>query len=161
MTDPRPQTRRRLEPDQLTALWYLCCSDNTTPLERVIEILDPPARDLIPGLSYAIERKRLNMIHYLLEYGVPVNGHRVLDAIRERSIPILEMLREYGWDDVNSMVYDREAVTALTWVVLDYPSLISVSHFTTTGYLHCLNVSIYQRRCRKTLLSLSSCRGEP
>jgi hypothetical protein len=41
------------------------------------------------------------MMRYLLNRGISVGGHEVEEALRAQSIPALEMLREYGWKDVN------------------------------------------------------------
>jgi len=109
------QPRPRLEPDQLSALWQACDSKDTAPLAQLIEKLDPSAHDLRTGLTFAIERNHLNMVRYLLERGVPVDGYVVRVALQARSIPVLEMLREFGWD-VN-MKLGEIALTALRWVI--------------------------------------------
>jgi hypothetical protein len=101
MTHQHPQSRPRLEPEQFTALWQACCSDDIAPLARLIETLNPPINEFWTGLCVAIHHNYLNMVRYLLERGVPVDGSVVEKALEARSIPILEMLREFGWDDVN------------------------------------------------------------
>src|SRR5215469_1685579 len=82
---PRPQ----LEPDQLSALWQACDSKDTTPLAQLIETLDPPAHDLRTCLTFAIEGSHLNVVRYLLERGVPVDGYVVRVALQAQSIPVL------------------------------------------------------------------------
>jgi hypothetical protein len=114
MTYQQPQQRPRLEPEQLSALRNACDSDNTTPLERLIETLDPSVNDLRPGLWVAIKHNHLNMVRYLLERGVSADGSAVKKAIEARSIPVLEILREFGWE-VNMKLGDI-AMTALKWV---------------------------------------------
>jgi len=112
MAHQQPQPRRRLEPEKLTALWEACESNDTAPLAHLIEALEPSAGDLKMGLVRAIKGNHLNMVRYLLERGVPVRGSVLEAALRARSIPVLEMLREFGWDDVNMKV-DQIALTAL------------------------------------------------
>ena len=46
----------------------------------------------------AIERGHLSMIRYLLERGMSTTGSIVRVALEARSIPVLEILREIGWD---------------------------------------------------------------
>jgi len=48
-------------------------SNNTAPLAQLIETINPPAIDLMPGLMVAIERGHLSMIRYLLERGVSIS----------------------------------------------------------------------------------------
>lgn len=100
MAHQHPQPRD-LEPEQLSALWQACCSDDTAPLAHLIETLNPRGEDLAPGLWSAIQHNNLNMVRYLLERGAAANESAVEKALDARSIPILEMLREFGWDDVN------------------------------------------------------------
>jgi len=101
----------RLEPEQLSALWQAYSSNDTAPLAHLIETLNPGAEDFAPGLWYAIKHNHLNMVRYLLERGAPVDEDAVEQALRARSIPILEMPREFGWDDVNMKLRD-------TWTAL-------------------------------------------
>lgn len=110
MAHQHPQPRH-LEPEQLSALWQACCSNDTAPLAHLIETLNPRAEDFAPGLWSAIQRNDLHMVRYLLERGAPVNESAVEQALQARSIPILEMLREFGWDDVNMKL--RNTWTAL------------------------------------------------
>jgi hypothetical protein len=43
------------------------------------------------------------MVRYLLAQGVDhVDGYVVQRAIKASIIPVLEVLRNYGWDDVNA-----------------------------------------------------------
>lgn len=111
MTYQQPQRRPRLEEEQLSALRNACGSDNTAPLERLIETLDPSANDLRPGLRVAIKHNHLNMVRYLLERGASADGSAVEEALKARSIPALEILREFGWE-VNMKLGDV-AMTAL------------------------------------------------
>jgi hypothetical protein len=55
------------------------------------------------------------MMRYLLDRGLSVGGHEVKEALRAQSIPALEMLREYGWKDVNMNLGEgmQSACTAL------------------------------------------------
>jgi hypothetical protein len=110
-----PPQRERLEPDKLSALWRACNSTDTAPLAELIEALDPPVDDLRPGFWHAIENGNLIMMRYLLDKGLSVGGHEVQAAVRAKSIPALEMLREYGWKDVNMNLGERvgSAHTAL------------------------------------------------
>jgi ankyrin repeat protein len=98
MTQLQPQPSPRLPPEQLSALWRACDSNNIAPLAQLIETLNPPADDLMPGLMVAIERGHLSMIRYLLERGMSITGSIVRVALEVRSIPVLEILREFGWD---------------------------------------------------------------
>ena len=55
------------------------------------------------------------MMRYLLDRGISVGGTEVKQALRGQSIPALEVLREYGWKDVNMNLGERgeSACTAL------------------------------------------------
>lgn len=112
MAHQQPKPRDRLEPEQFMALWQACRSNDTAPLESLVETLNPPINEFLTGLCIAIRNKHLDMVRYILERGFPVKGDIVQEALRARSIPILEMLREFGWDDVN-MSLDSVACTAL------------------------------------------------
>ena len=100
MTHQQPQPRPRLKPEQLNALWDACDSNDIAPLEQLglMEMLDPPIDELTPGLVIAVQGNHLNMVRYLLERGVPVVGRAVQKALRNGSIPALEILREFGWE---------------------------------------------------------------
>lgn len=111
MAYQQPQRPPRLEQEQLSALKNACDSDNTAPLERLIETLDPSVDNLKPGLWVAIKHNHLKMVRYLLERGVSVNEFAVKRAIQAKSIPALEILREFGWE-VNMKLGDI-AMTAL------------------------------------------------
>lgn len=102
---------RQLEPDQLSTIWRACDSNDTTSLAHLIETLQPSLFDLGTGLLTAIKGNHVEMVRYLLEQGVSVDGNVVEMALRTGSIPILEMLREYGWE-VN-MKLGQFAITAL------------------------------------------------
>lgn len=115
MAHQQPQPRERLEPDQFMALWQACDSDDTAPLEHLIKTLDATVDDLHTGLSVAIKHNHLNMVRHLLDRGVAVNGYIVREALHARSIPVLEMLREFGGWEVNMKV--DAAMTALKWVI--------------------------------------------
>jgi hypothetical protein len=108
----QPQPRPYLEPEQLSELQNACDSDDTVPLAHLIEALNPRVDDLTPGLWIAIQHNHLNMVRHLLERGVPAGKFAVRRAVEAKSIPALEMLREFGWDDVN-MQLDTVALTAL------------------------------------------------
>jgi hypothetical protein len=110
-----PPQRERLEPDKLSALWRACNSTDTAPLAELIEALDPPIDDLAPGFWNAIEDGNLIMMRYLLDRGISVGGYEIKAAVRAHSIPALEILREYGWKDVNMNLGEgrRSACTAL------------------------------------------------
>ena len=112
MAHQQPQPRSRLKREQLSELWKACDSEDTVPLTYLIEALDPHVDDLTRGLWVAIEHNRLKMVRHLLELGVPVDRFVVRRAVEAKSIPALEMLREFGWDDVN-MQLDTIALTAL------------------------------------------------
>jgi hypothetical protein len=59
-----------------------------TPLQR-------ERLDLKPGFWHAIRDSNLIMMQYLLDRGLSVSGHEVKEALRAKSIPALEMLREW------------------------------------------------------------------
>jgi hypothetical protein len=99
----------------MRALTKACDSNDTTHVAHLIETLDPPAIYLKSGLACAIRGNHLNMVRYLLERGAPVKGRPVKTAVRAKSIPALEMLREFGWE-VNMQLEEDLAYTALQWV---------------------------------------------
>lgn len=120
MADQQLQPRRSLTLAQLRALTKACDSNNTTQVAHLIETLDPPASRLSAGLASAIRGNHLNMVRYLLERGAPVKGRPVIEAVQSKSIPALEMLREFGWE-VNMQLEDEVAFTALQWVFDNIP----------------------------------------
>ena len=116
MAQQQPQPRRSLTPDQQRALTKACDSNDTAQVAYLIETLDPPVGYLSSSLSTAISRNHLNMVRYLLERGTPIKGWPVISAVQAKSIPALEMLREFGWE-VNMQLEDEIAYTALQWVL--------------------------------------------
>ena len=114
---PPTSLRDRVEPEVLSALWDLCCSTDTAPLEKMIKTLEPTKEDLRPGLWYAIERGNFVMMRYLLDdFGMSVERHEIEEALRRKSIPVFEFLRDRGqgrWDDPNVNLGERLAHTAL------------------------------------------------
>lgn len=124
MTQP---PRERLEPHEFSKLYDACLSNDTESLAELIKDLNPSISELTLGLSYAIEHGNHIMMRYLLDQGIPVCGSLVEDAIRAKSqsIAALEMLREYGWEDVNLNL--SEGVPAIT--ALWYDSLFTFHHY--------------------------------
>ena len=51
-------------------------------------------------------------MRYLLELGIPVGDSEIRAALEAQSIPALELLREYGWKDINANL-SGSACTAL------------------------------------------------
>jgi len=116
MAQQQPQLRPSLTPSQYTAIANACDSNDTAQVAHLIETLDPPVGYLSSSLSTAISRNHLNMVRYLLERGTPIKGWPVISAVQAKSIPALEMLREFGWE-VNMQLEDDIAFTALQWVL--------------------------------------------
>jgi hypothetical protein len=108
------ELRPRLEPDKLVALWQACASNDIAPLLRLIEILDPVASELTPGIAISIQDSYLDMLRFLLKEGVSFSGEDVRKALKARSFPALKMLREFGWD-INANL-DNSGVTALRYM---------------------------------------------
>ena len=96
-------------------LWKACNSTDTVPLTELINDLDPPINDLRPGLWHAIQNGNLIMMRYLLDRGISIGGNEIMEALQAQSIPALEVLREYGWNDVNMNLGEggQSACTAL------------------------------------------------
>ena len=116
MAYQQPQPCRILEPHQARAITKACDSNDTAPLAHLVEALDPSAGYLTPGLVAAIKANHIDMVRYLLDLGAPAKGSAVQAALQAKSISILEMLREFGWD-VNMRLADGGvALTALQWV---------------------------------------------
>lgn len=93
----------RLENEELSSLWHACATNDTSTLIGLIETLKPTLVDLLPGLVTAMSEGFLVMARYLLELGVEINSSIVNKALRVKSIPLLDLLREFGWD-VNTRV---------------------------------------------------------
>jgi hypothetical protein len=91
----------RLEPDILSRLWKACDLTDTAPLAKLIDTYNPPITDLAPGFWSAIERENYIMMRYLLDRGMPVRPVEIETAVRAKSIAALEILKEYGWEDVD------------------------------------------------------------
>ena len=112
MGHQKPSPRADITQDQLPALWEACDSDETTPLEHLIDTLDVEGY-LNTCLSFAVEHNRINIIRCLLERGVPFE-RSLPEALKGGSIQILELFREFGWDDVNHKVDEHgSAITPL------------------------------------------------
>lgn len=109
MTAPQ---RDRLEPHQLSAIWQACDSTKIPALVELIDTLKPSLNDLKPGLWQAIKRGDLTLMRYLLDLGIPVGHSEIRAALEAQSIPALELLREYGWEDINANL-SGSACTAL------------------------------------------------
>lgn len=99
MTIDDEDVGRSLGLSQLSRLWSACLTSNTSELARLIETLNPAIRDLQPGLSAAIDRGLVERSRYLIERGVALDSHMFWTALRQKSIPMLDlMIREFGWD---------------------------------------------------------------
>jgi hypothetical protein len=105
--------RRVATADQITAFREACRSDDIEPLERFIDRLIVPDYILRYGLGHAIEHNCINVIRRLLERGVSFEDEGLAMALRRGSIPILEMLREFGWADANKVVFESSNRTPL------------------------------------------------
>jgi hypothetical protein len=113
MEYPPASNSEHLTDERLVALWRACESDDTAPLAQFIQLWDPSTHELNIGLQRAIEGGYLNTARFLLEHGVPFNGDLVRLALKGRSFPILEVLRQFGWGDVDMKVAKGTALTAL------------------------------------------------
>ncbi|KAL9616481.1 MAG: hypothetical protein Q9160_008649 [Pyrenula sp. 1 TL-2023] len=89
---------RSLDIDQLSMLWHACVTSDTTELARLIETLNPAIRDLQPGLADAVKGGLLERSRFLLERGVTLTSNMAWAALRQGSIPMLNLMREFGWD---------------------------------------------------------------
>jgi hypothetical protein len=101
------QSSNRLphEQDQLSALMEACDSNETAPLKNLVDSLHATSDDLKLGIWPAIDHSHPEMVRYLLAQGVDhVDGFIIQRALKASSLQVLELLREYGWDDVNAKV---------------------------------------------------------
>jgi hypothetical protein len=117
MEHQQPQPRQPLEQAQLDALWKACDSDDTVALAHLVEISQATPSDLAQGFWSAIDHSHPNMMRYLLEQGVDhVDGYVIQSALKVGSIPVLEVLREHCWDDID-MKLDGVALSALLYAI--------------------------------------------
>jgi len=113
MEHQQAEPRQPLGQAQLDALWKACDSDDTVALVRLVEMWQATPSDLARGIWRAIDHSHPNMVRYLLEQGVDrVDGYVIKRALKVGSIPVLEVLREHGWDDID-MKLSEVALTAL------------------------------------------------
>jgi len=113
MGHQKPSPRPDITQDQLPALWEACDSEETSPLEHLIDTLNIKDHQLGICLSLAARHNRINIVRCLLERGVPFAG-ALSAALENGSIQILEMFKEFGWDDVNHKVDEHgSAITPL------------------------------------------------
>jgi len=97
---------RRIEPDELCKIWFAAKSNDIGNLEEVIEKVNPPTWQLeislMAALSVAAGQGHLELSRYLLERGAKIDSYLVGEVLGVGSIPMTDLLREFGWD-VNSL----------------------------------------------------------
>jgi len=124
MEHQQPQPRPPLEQAQLNALWKACDSDDTAALAHLVEMWQATPSDVAQGFWSAIDHSHPNMVRYLLEKGVDhVDGYIIERALKVGSIPVLEVLREHGWDDID-MKLSKVALSALFYATHN-PAIVS------------------------------------
>jgi len=87
-------------------------ANDATELQRLINLWQASATNLFQPLNYAAKKGSVDTARYLLELGVRYEGTLVTAAVDAGSIPMLELLREYGWQ-VDENIGGQSAVTAL------------------------------------------------
>ncbi|KAF2185365.1 ankyrin [Zopfia rhizophila CBS 207.26] len=114
LTTPQQPLTSHLSPEQFTALWQKCTTNNPSVFTRYLSTLSPlkpsPA-DLNHCLSTALSYgpHYAVMQHLITQHNVPVSGNMLVDAV-QMAIPISEkttlldfLLDEGGWD-INAQV---------------------------------------------------------
>jgi hypothetical protein len=87
-------------------------ANDVAGLQRLINHWQASTRDLSLPLEYATRKGTVDTARYLLELGVRYEGRLVKAAVDNSSIPMLELLRQYGWQ-VDENIGGQSAVAAL------------------------------------------------
>jgi hypothetical protein len=87
-------------------------ANDVAELQRLTNLWQPSPKDLFQSLSRAATKGSVGTAQYLLELGVSYDGTLVKAAIDASSIPMLELLRQYGWQ-VNENIGGQSAIAAL------------------------------------------------
>jgi hypothetical protein len=97
-----------------------CKTGGLELLQRVSETVPAKSDKLLRGFWTAIDHDQANVVKYLLERGVDkVDDHTVMLALKASAIQVLEVLKDFGWNNVNMTMREisprksGEAFTAL------------------------------------------------
>jgi hypothetical protein len=120
----QPGEHLPLHQDQADALFQACDSDNIEHLQNLVRTFQARPQDLRLGFWAAINHNHPRTVRYLLEQGVDsVDAYVVERALRVSAIQVLDVLKEFGWNDVNMSLREigslnsGAALTALLQVI--------------------------------------------
>ncbi|XTI86366.1 ankyrin [Cenococcum geophilum] len=113
LTAPQQPLAPHLSPEQFTALWQKCTTNNPSAFTRYLSTLlplKPSLADLDQCLSTALRHgpHYAMMQHLITQHNVPVSGNMLVEAVK-MAVPIsekttlLDFLLESGWD-INAQV---------------------------------------------------------
>ena len=86
--------------------------NDITELKRLVDLWQKSPEQLGLALTYAVANNAIDSAGYLLQLGVHYNGKMVIDAAKNGSIPMLELLRKHGWQ-MDDNIGGNSAITAL------------------------------------------------
>jgi hypothetical protein len=81
-------------------------------LTNSIDLGQKSSQQLTSALSHAVSSNAMDSAKDLLQTGVHHNGEMVIDAVKMGFVPMLELLRQYGWQ-IDDNIGGQTAITAL------------------------------------------------
>jgi hypothetical protein len=102
MRQEHTQRRQPLSNDERDMLIRASDSDDVDNLKRLIENLQPTPLDLRSCSGPVIDGNHAQMMRYVLEQKYDcVDGFMVQRALNAKALQVLDVLKEFGWSDVN------------------------------------------------------------
>lgn len=93
--------------EQQDALLQACDSNDTEHLRHLVENFRAKPQDLSYAIWAAINHDHPRMVRYLLDLKVDtVDGYMVESALKVSAIQVLDVLRDFGWNDINDIMRD-------------------------------------------------------
>ena len=86
--------------------------NDVAEVKRLIDLRQKSPEQLRSALTYAVANNAIDSAMYLLQLGVHYDGKMVIDAAKNGSVPMIELLRKHGWQ-IDDNIGGYAAITAL------------------------------------------------
>jgi hypothetical protein len=98
-----PREQALPDKEKMGAIMRASEANDVPGLQRLINTSPASTEDFSYSLLCATKKGAVDTARYLLKLGTRYGGRFVIEAVNAGSIPMLELLREYGWqvnDDI-------------------------------------------------------------